>query len=398
MKRVAIFTHGGIAPPSSPMEIPALAGLVRRLSRDFNITVYTVVKPDGFSNTFRCGDASVKFVRSSSGNPLPVTIARMVQEFLRDHRSDRFDLVHGLWGLPGGMAAVLAARITDLPSAVTLLGGETADIGSIGYGNLIRPASRQATLWTCRNATLLTCLTSYQAQQIRSWLPPRLISAIPFGAETDFYSAFPPSVAPIPPLRILHIGSINAVKDQRTLLRAFRRAASVIDSRLTIVGEDTLGGTLSEFSRELGISDRVSFTGYLAHEDVRRHLFSSHVLLQSSRHEAQGVVFAEAAAAGLPICGTRVGLLADLGDTFAEVAEPGDAEGLAAGICRIASDPNRRNSIRSCAHAWAQRHTADWTATQWNEAYRGAMGEIPGAPSTTFVATVNSVPLNLNSV
>jgi len=156
---------------------------------------------------------------------------------------------------------------------------------------------------------------------------------------------------------------LNRVKDQLTLLKAFRLIREQMDCRLRVVGEDTLGGEVQRCAAELGISDAVTFTGFVPHDGLGPHFAWAHLLLHTSLYEGQGVVFAEAAAAGLAICGTRVGLLADLGERFAATAEAGDHEGLALAALRLLGDASLRNTLAAGAKTWAGEHDADRTAT-----------------------------------
>jgi len=353
------------------MYIPAITGLVQRLSSEFDITVYTVVKPDDRSTPFLCGNAAVKYIRSRSGNHALSIALRAVQEFRRDHRVHNYSLVHGFWALPGGLAAVLAGRLCRLPSVVSLLGGEAAFLPAINYGNMNTGARRSTTLWICRNAETLTALTNFQLQGLRRFKFDRTgeTYVIPFGADAKLFRAI--ARKPLaPPFNIVHIGSLNRVKDQTTLLRAFQKISRQIDARLRIIGEDTLGGFLEGYARDLGISDRVAFLGLVPYEKLRDQFDWAHALLHSSLYEGQGVVFSEAAASEVLICGTRVGLLSDLGDTIGVAVEPGDYEALAENLLRVVEDPAVFTGHLMRARSWAAEHTADWTASQFAELYR----------------------------
>jgi len=121
----------------------------------------------------------------------------------------------------------------------------------------------------------------------------------------------------------------------------------------------------------------VTLAGFVPHERIPCYLARAHLLLHSSRYEGQGVVFAEAAAAGVPICGTRVGLLHDLGDRFAALAEPGDDEGLAKAIERVATNVGYRSRLIAEARTWTESHTAEWTAGQYADVYARTISVTP---------------------
>ncbi|HUI08824.1 MAG TPA: glycosyltransferase [Bacteroidota bacterium] len=375
MTRVAMFIHGGIVPPASTESVPALCALVDALSVSCDVTVYTTVGPDGRDAPFHAGKALVKFVRArQDDSPLRRALATS-RAFLADRRREPYDLVHGFWGLPGGLAAVVAARMAGLPAVVTLLGGEAAALRSIGYGNMRTAPGRALTLRVCRDADALTLLTRAQLAGLRRFGFEREegVYVIPFGADAALFppvNAFPPA----PPFQFLHVGHINRVKDQATLLRAFRSVRAEIDCRLRIVGEDTLGGSLQALARELGVAHDVTFTGYADHGSLGAHFARAHLLIHTSLYEGEGVVFAEAASSGLPICGTEVGLCADLGPAFATTVPPGEPARLAGAILGLLRDPGAMERQRAHALAWAHAHTPAWTAGQFTRIY----GELAG--------------------
>lgn len=370
MSNIAIFIYGGVAPLWSPESVPALRGLIERLSGRFDITAYAAVGPDGYDRQFTCGNATVRFIRATQGeHPLRMAGA-FLRAFGKDHRAKSYQLVHGFWAIPGGAAAVVAGKLTGTPSLVSLLGGEAASLPEISYGNMTSAGPRAVTLWTCRHAGALTCLTDFQLLELRrfGFCRARGVSVIPFGTEP---SLFPYAGKELtgPPFHFLHIGHINRVKDQETLLRAFRRMRDSVACQLRIVGEDTLNGSLHRMAEEMGIEADVTFEGLVAHDGLRKRMAWADLLVHTSLYEGEGVVFAEAAASGVPICGTRVGLLADLGPSFSVTVAPGDHEALAREALNLVHDSVRMRSLRVRARAWAVTHTAGWSADQFAELY-----------------------------
>jgi len=370
VKRIAIFCHGGVAQPGSTQTVPAVAGLIGRLSEDFDISVYIPVKADGHDAPFRVGAANVSFVHARHDDSSAHIAMRMTGAFLRDHRKRPFAALHGFWALPGGITAVAAGRVSGIPSIVSILGGEAADLPGIGYGNMAGTLSRVATLWTCRNATALAALTQFQVERLRAFGFNRSggIHVIPFGADLSFF--FPGSRKPhSPPYNLLHVADINRVKDQLTMLKALQLINARADCRLRFVGRDTLSGSLQQQAWAMGLARHVTFAGFVPHDEILQHYAWAHVLVHSSLYEGEGVVFAEAAASGVPISGTRVGLLADEGDSIAMTAEPGDEGALARNVLAILSDSRLRENLRARAQAWSSAHDACWTAAMYGRLY-----------------------------
>jgi glycosyltransferase involved in cell wall biosynthesis len=191
---------------------------------------------------------------------------------------------------------------------------------------------------------------------------------VPLGVDTDRLAPAPKP--PGPPWRLLHVGSLNPVKDQSTLVRAFALlVARGLDVHLDVVGEDTLDGRIQELATRMGVDGRITFHGFLPTATLADMYRKSHVLLLSSRHEAAGVVVLEAAACGVPTVGTEVGYVSDWAPERAVAVAIGDAQALAAAAEQLLLDPERRQTIAHRARAWAIAHGADWTAAAFERIY-----------------------------
>jgi glycosyltransferase involved in cell wall biosynthesis len=93
-----------------------------------------------------------------------------------------------------------------------------------------------------------------------------------------------------------------------------------------------------------------------------------HVL--SSLHEAGPLVVFEAALAGIPTVGTRVGHVAEWDDVAASAVTPGDAPGLGAAIEALLGDETRRQRMARIAQARAVAEDADYTAARFLALYK----------------------------
>jgi glycosyltransferase involved in cell wall biosynthesis len=164
---------------------------------------------------------------------------------------------------------------------------------------------------------------------------------------------------------LVHVGSLNRVKDQGTLLHAAEiLAGQGVSFHLDVIGEDTLGGEVQRLASSLRLKPFVRFHGFLVQERVREIVLNADLLVVSSLHEADPIVALEAAVCGTPVAGTAVGHLADWAPRAAIVAAPGDAEGLAQAIQTLLNDDSRRMAIARAAQTLALSEDADWSSRQ----------------------------------
>ena len=104
-----------------------------------------------------------------------------------------------------------------------------------------------------------------------------------------------------PPV-ILAIGRLSKAKDFPTLLRAFARLSIGRSLRLIVLGKGKLLNKLLALARDLGISDRVHFAGFVANPYA--FLARATLFVLSSRREGLPTVLIEALACGCPVVST----------------------------------------------------------------------------------------------
>ena len=140
------------------------------------------------------------------------------------------------------------------------------------------------------------------------------VAAISNGVDTDLFC--PPSQEqemPPRPLTLLHIGRLGYEKGVDQVLRAFALLSTNFpQARLAIVGTGPDKEVLKSLSNDLGIDDRVIFTGFVAHQDLPALCQKADLFITASTIETQGLVVLEAMSSGLPIVGVDALALPDL--------------------------------------------------------------------------------------
>ena len=102
--------------------------------------------------------------------------------------------------------------------------------------------------------------------------------------------------------RILAVGTLKAVKDYETLLRAFAILLQTVDAKLLILGEGEERKRLEDLAIKLGVAEHVSLPGFVRSTEGYYRLASLHVL--SSVGEGLPTVIVEALAQGVPVVST----------------------------------------------------------------------------------------------
>lgn len=91
------------------------------------------------------------------------------------------------------------------------------------------------------------------------------------------------------------------------------RALSLLPAEVTFVavgtGSDEM--PLKALAARLGVSDRVTFKGFVPYQELPALLHASDIFIRPSRSEGMGNAFIEAMAAGLPVIATQEGGIAD---------------------------------------------------------------------------------------
>lgn len=138
----------------------------------------------------------------------------------------------------------------------------------------------------------------------------------------------------------------------RATLAARREAGDGL--RLLLVGDDPFGdgrARAEALAGELGLGDGVVFAGI--RRDVPAILAACDAFVMASLWEGLGLVFLEAMAAGLPVLATRVSAIPEViveGRTGLLVP-PGEDGPLAAGMVRLAANPDLRASLGASGRA-----------------------------------------------
>lgn len=178
---------------------------------------------------------------------------------------------------------------------------------------------------------------------------------------------------------VLYVGRLSSEKGVDTLLRAFALARPKDGSlRLVLVGEGPAEHGLQNLASELGVSDRVRFSGKLPYAETKRIYEKASIFVHPGLWpEPFGRTMLEAMASGMPVIASNTGssleLLTDCGLLF----EPGNVEQLVSRIQTLFEDTPLAVRLANDARArveseYSEDRVIDKMVSLYQEVVRGA--------------------------
>jgi len=370
---VALVAPGGLGPDGQHRTIPALRDLVIDLARDADVEVF-LLRQEREAVSYDAFGAKIHAV----GEPAPGRAVRvrgtlrLLHALRRVHKRKPFDLFHGLWTQESGAAAAIAARLTGRNAVASVMGGELEAMPEIGFGGESSAFGRRMNRLCLDLAARVTAGSEPIEETLRARLqgdPRGRIVRAPLGIDTSLFLPHPHPERHTPLL--LAAGSINRVKDHESLFEAFRRVRRKRPARLLVAGEDTLQGELELKTREAGLTSELVWFGFALPREMPALYAEADLFVHTSRFESQGVVLLEAAASGLPIVSTAVGIAQEMERAgAARIVRPADPDHIADEIVRLLDDPAARAALGEKARLFAAGFDRTITSAKFLEIYQ----------------------------
>jgi glycosyltransferase involved in cell wall biosynthesis len=287
------------------------------------------------------------------------------RELVRCFRAVNPQVAH-THGYRANVVGAAAARAAEIPVVSTVH-------GFTGSGWKIR-VFQALERWSLRRADAVVAVSKPLAHQTGSMgVRPDRVHTIPNGR-------WPPSdiLSPEHARRLLkappqsfHVGWIGRMSWEKApdimldTIEVLRGRGAVPDLHVTLIGEGRDHGPLKARSEALGLSDRVSWPGWIP--NAIRLLRGFDAVVLSSRSEGTPIVALEAMTVGVPLVATQVGGVPDLtGSEGALLVPPENPDALASAIEEL-----RRESVATQGRVAAAlaRIRRDYSPERWAQAH-----------------------------
>ncbi|HBY93727.1 MAG TPA: glycosyltransferase family 1 protein [Chloroflexi bacterium] len=213
-------------------------------------------------------------------------------------------------------------------------------------------------------------------------VPADRVHVVPNGVDHKrFYPRYRPEARQraglmlgIEPPYILALGTLEPRKNLPTLLRAYARLGRDVP-RLVLAGARGWGeGPLFELVKELGLQERVRFTGYVP-EAVLPDLYAgARLFVYPSLYEGFGLPVLEALASGAPVITSNISSLPEVAGKAALLVDPTSVEELTRMMRRVLESKQLRDELRAKAPKQAAQFSWERTARETLAVYASVLG------------------------
>ncbi len=299
-------------------------------------------------------------------------------------RGPRPDVVHAHFWM-SGLAALVAARPLGLPVVQTFHALGSVKARHQGAADTSPPERVAAERQLARSVDLVLATCTDEVTELRALgTPSGRIRIVPCGVDTEMFRASGPLAARGERFRLVDVGRLVERKGVDTVLRALAAivrsdGAVPFDAELIVVGGPVAEGLAADpevrrlraLAADLGIADRVVFTGRLPAPEVAAHYRAADVVVATPWYEPFGLVPLEAMACGAAFVGSAVGGLLDTvrDGECGLLVPPRDPVALAGALRQLAGDQELRHRLGAAARRRALRFETARVAGDTEAAY-----------------------------
>jgi glycosyltransferase involved in cell wall biosynthesis len=164
------------------------------------------------------------------------------------------------------------------------------------------------------------------------------------------------------------VGRFSPQKNHIGLVEAFSCVSKELPvARLVLIGDGELKLIVEKKVEQLGLKDKVEFTGNVA--DIPQRLARADVFVLPSHYEGLPMSILEAMAAGLPVIATAVGGIPDIVKENGILVNAGDMKGLVDAMIKLGKDEELRKKMGEKALAEVIKYDLPEVTAQYERLY-----------------------------
>lgn len=281
----------------------------REKSNNLYVKRYRYFFPAAAQNIFYNGGAVTKISRTLS-YALKVVCFMIALFFNTLFYTLRYNvtIINAHWLIPQGFVGVLVKFVTGRTLAVTVHGSDVLNLNSHYMKKIKRFTLRHADLvYVNSSTTQAACRSLYERDYI----------LIPMGIDVAHFRSAKHSKQlaerhGLGNFTILFVGRLSEEKGVIYLLEALALLkASGRNCKTLIIGDGPLAKNLQSYIEVHDLTSDVTMVGWIENSKLASYYATADILVGPSLYEAQGIVFLEALASGLPVITTDEGGMAD---------------------------------------------------------------------------------------
>ena len=370
MKKILMLTHE--FPPIAAGIATYTAQLASAASKmGYRITV---LAPGSFKDQSEDDKERFPFtiIRYGAGAYSYRKLPRLIWRTYRKAKPSMYDLIHAMdW--PYIMALAFVNRFKEIPFVATVYGTEillvpnSRQVRHLGVDNMFEIPSR---IFAISEFTKNLLLEKYGG------IRPEDVTVTPLGVDFARFSRSQRDSdirrlysIPAGNQIVLTVSRLDERKGHRTVIRALSKLSTELKQRTTYIiagaaDDGAYVGGLKQMGEDSGVD--VKFIGRVNHDDLPSLYAGSTVFCMPGESypekiEGFGLVYLEAAAAGLPCIASRIGGVPEvvIHEKTGILIEPGDSDALAAALTRTLIDRDYRTALGNEARNNAARFTWD---------------------------------------
>jgi len=298
---------------------------------------------------------------STMGFPEPYTFGQRAYKWLRK-TVDRYDIIHDNQSLSYGVRSIgrLAPTIATIHHPITVdrdLAVRTAatfwkKLKEMRWYSFIQMQKRVAKAFSH-----IITVSKHSRKDISSEfkIPAGRFRIVPNGVDTTLF--YPMPEVEREKNRIIVTNSADTpLKGLHYLLRAVSVLSKTRKVNLVVIGAPKKNGDIETFTRDLGIGDRVTFTGRIDHKEFVTQYARAAVAVIPSVYEGFGLPAIEAMACAVPVVSTTGGALPEVVGNAGVLIPPKNESALVGAISEIFDNPQRACQLGRAGYKRVQEH------------------------------------------